>query len=105
MGRQKFLHHYLPAHLIAALFAAGLWETVFSRCKSDDPYKDEEKPGVSFEKYPAIYTAAYITFNITVLAALVWCFVFFSPLIYATPLSAREVIKRKWLDISLSFAK
>ncbi|KTB10752.1 Dolichyl-phosphate-mannose--protein mannosyltransferase 4 [Nakaseomyces glabratus] len=105
MGRQKFLHHYLPAHLIAALFAAGLWETVFSRCKSDDPYKDEEKPGVSFEKYPAIYTAAYITFNITVLAALVWCFAFFSPLIYATPLSAREVIKRKWLDISLSFAK
>ena len=30
MGRQRFLHHYLPAHLASALVAGALIEFIFN---------------------------------------------------------------------------
>lgn len=105
MGRQKFLHHYLPAHIFAALFAVAVWEVIFSECKSLDSSNNEEKPGAAFNKQPAIYNKPYFIFNVLLLCALVWFFIYFSPLIYGEPMTVEQVQDRLWLDITLNYAK
>lgn len=105
MGRQKFLHHYLPAHLIAALFSVGVWELLFSQCKSYDPSNDEEKPGSSYDRQPEVSGKSYLIFNIVVLSGMIWFFIYFAPLIYGTPLTPEQVQNRMWMDITLNYAK
>lgn len=106
MGRQKFLHHYLPAHLIASLFSAGVWELVFTNNRALNIFKDEEDPSNPHESRPKIYNLALTIFFIAISVAVVAFFVYFSPLVYGDrSLAAHEVLSRQWLNIRLHFAK
>lgn len=106
MGRQKFLHHYLPAHLLASMFTAALWEIVFSDCKSLDPEKDEEAPGAKYESSPEIQTKILYTFFGLMALAIGWFFWYFSPFVYGdVTLTPEQVSNRKWLNMELNFAK
>lgn len=106
MARQKFLHHYLPAHLVAAMFTAALWEVVFSDCKSLDPEKDEDLPGVQYQYSPQVYTKILWTIFAIMSVAVVWFFLYFSPFTYGNvELTPEQVLRRKWLNMELSFAK
>jgi len=137
MGRQLFLHHYLPAHLASALVAGALLEFVFdiepldSRdsfsdafTKSDSvlttdgsaksaagkaakksltngPARTPVRQRLGQQSLWAMWAAAVV-----VLAAVGWSFVYFAPLTYGTPgLTVEEVVKRKWLNYDLHFAK
>ncbi|QLQ79993.1 hypothetical protein HG537_0C06420 [Torulaspora globosa] len=106
MGRQKFLHHYLPAHLIASLFTAALWEVILSNCKSLNPDKDEDLAGEQYEFTPKIYTKLlWLTFGI-MSAAVIGFFLYFSPFVYGNvSLTPEQVLRRKWFNMELSFAK
>lgn len=106
MARQKFLHHYLPAHLIACLFSGALSEVIFSDCKSLDLEKDEDISGASYERNPKVYVKPYTVFLVCVSCAVAWFFVYFSPLVYGdVSLSPSEVVSREWFDIELNFSK
>lgn len=94
MNRQKFLHHYLPAHLIAALFTGGVAEFICSnnRLNSGRPM------GVNKRRL-----------NLLVLLAttgMIWFFFYFKPVSYGdVSLPPEEVQKRQWLDMKLHYAK
>ena len=105
MARQKFLHHYLPAHLIAAMFTAALWETIFSDCNSISTEKDEELPGAAFERDAKVKTKILAAFFLIISVCLILFFIYFSPLVYGDEISPEEVVKRQWFDIKLNFAK
>lgn len=105
MGRQKFLHHYLPAHLIAAMFSAGIWEIIFTDNQSLDFDKDEENPINPHESRPKIHMVAYTLFCITVVVNVGSFFIYFAPLIYGLPLTVEQIKARQWLDIHLQYAK
>lgn len=127
MGRQLFLHHYLPAHLASALVTGALLEFIFNV----DPVDLIEQPQsltsgiknspsknagadsrdielrnptakrVGVESSIALWAASGI-----VLAAIIGGWWFFLPLTYGKPgLSTEEVIARKWLGYDLHFAK
>lgn len=117
MGRQLFLHHYLPAHLASALVAGALIEFVFNIEPSDitaGSIKDGDsktttksqrsrpiRERIAGQSLMATWAAAGV-----VVAALIWGFLFFAPLTYGKPgLSVDEVNRRKWLNYDLHFAK
>nr|POF26217.1 dolichyl-phosphate-mannose--protein mannosyltransferase 4 [Quercus suber] len=123
MGRQLFLHHYLPAHLASALVAGAVIEFVFNiepvdlasftdsqlqeakkGSKSTEGQKTRGKPireRIAGQSLLATWAASGV-----VLAALLWGFWFFAPLTYGAPsLSVDQVISRKWLNYDLHFAK
>ena len=127
MGRQLFLHHYLPAHLASALVTGALLEFIFNL----DPVALEEN-AVDSNKIPktsspaankkagagqkavvpakeraggngmlALWASAGV-----VMVLVVGGWWFFLPLTYGKPgLSAEEVVARKWLGYDLHFAK
>ncbi|MCJ1237043.1 hypothetical protein MMC14_005027 [Varicellaria rhodocarpa] len=124
MGRQLFLHHYLPAHLASALVTGALLEFVFNL----DPVALDEttNPPVSDGKggkkrggaiasrrrltasermggqsmFP-LWTAAGV-----VLTAVIGGWYFFLPLTYGKPgLDVAQVNARKWMGYDLHFAK
>jgi dolichyl-phosphate-mannose-protein mannosyltransferase len=117
MGRQLFLHHYLPAHLASALVAGALMEFIFNV----EPMSQEElaaqekkkpnKPTTVFGRpiRERIQSTSLLTAwaaTGAIYAALIWGFLFFAPLTYGTPgLSVDEVMSRKWLGYDLHFAK
>ncbi|AMD20971.1 HEL310Cp [Eremothecium sinecaudum] len=106
MSRQKFLHHYLPAHLIAALFSAALWEVLLSDSRSIDQYKDESNSEVPHVKTPKVYEPALVIFFIIIATATAYFLYYFSPLVYAhRGLTPAEVNARQWFNIKLHFAK
>lgn len=106
MGRQKFLHHYLPAHLIASMFSAAMWETIFTDNKSLNLEKDEEDPANAHEANPHLNYIPLILFVLVMSGALIWFFVYFSPIVYGDQsLSVADVRKREWLNIKLHFSK
>lgn len=106
MGRQKFLHHYLPAHLIASMFSAALWEWIFTDNKSLDIDKDEENPANAFEANPKNRTIIMCAFYSMLTIALVWFFIYFAPITYGdVSLTPQEVVDRQWLNVKLHFAK
>lgn len=124
MGRQLFLHHYLPAHLASALVTGALLEFIFNL----DPVALEEnvdgklagkgdktkKGGGAGTKRVvpakermggtgmlALWGAAGV-----MMAVVIGGWWFFLPLTYGKPgLSAEEVVRRKWLGYDLHFAK
>ena len=121
MGRQLFLHHYLPAHLASALVCGALLDFVFNA----EPY-DESVPAhvealngkkatgskkganalPSSPTLPTEATAASWIACAVILTILIGGFVFYAPLTYGTPgLSVDEVNARKWLGYDLHFAK
>ena len=95
MNRQKFLHHYLPAHLIAALFSGGLVEFL---CSNNSNKKTDQPKGVL-----KIRMAAFVSICAV---GVVWFFFYFRPVTYGDiSLSVEEVKRRQWLDIKLHYAK
>jgi dolichyl-phosphate-mannose-protein mannosyltransferase len=115
MGRQLFLHHYLPAHLASALVAGALIEFIFNLEPADVTNSTKEggkiatkEPGnkpirerMAGQSLLATWAASGV-----VVAAWIWGFLFFAPLTYGTPgLSVPEVQSRKWLNYDLHFAK
>jgi dolichyl-phosphate-mannose-protein mannosyltransferase len=117
MGRQLFLHHYLPAHLASALVAGALVEFIFN-VEPLSPEELDERPSRE-GKAPApqrvrpvrerigtqsLYAAWAAT--VVVWSVLGWGFWYFMPLTYGKPgLSVDEVVRRKWLGYDLHFAK
>jgi len=111
MGRQLFLHHYLPAHLASCLVTGALVEFIFS---ADAP--EPSAPRAGPKKQKRFVTArerfegqsiagAWIAMAVVLaLAALGWYF--FLPLTYGFPgLTVEQVLRRKWLGYDLHFAK
>jgi dolichyl-phosphate-mannose-protein mannosyltransferase len=115
MGRQLFLHHYLPAHLASALVAGALVEFIFNvEPLSPD---EEERPSrggragqprvrpvrerIGTQSLYAAWAATVVIWSV-----LGWGFWFFMPLTYGKPgLSVEQVVSRKWLGYDLHFAK
>jgi dolichyl-phosphate-mannose-protein mannosyltransferase len=115
MGRQLFLHHYLPAHLASCLVTGALVEFIFNI----EPIDPEATPAPAGAKghrrtrskpvrervATQSLLGAWIA-TIFILAAVTWCYLFFAPLTYGKPgLSVDQVKARKWLNYDLHFAK
>lgn len=116
MGRQLFLHHYLPAHLASALVTGGLLEFVFNV----EPNIDEPSSGRSGKKgateqkshLPAreklsgqSHLSSWAALGV-ILALIIGGWYWFLPLTYGYPgLSVPEVNARMWLGYDLHFAK
>ncbi|KAI1416057.1 glycosyltransferase family 39 protein [Hypoxylon sp. FL1857] len=118
MGRQLFLHHYLPAHLASCLIVGALLEFVFNAEPSaEDPTYHEIKSGKKQAPGPKRHITARERFAgqsmvpawiaCSVILALVFAgWYFFLPLTYGYPgLSVDQVLRRKWLGYDLHFAK
>lgn len=117
MVRQRFLHHYLPAHLASTLVAGALVEFIFNldpKTLSDDPPSPGKQPTVSVRtrfitaKERLGFTSMLAAWAATglVLSVTIWGFWFFAPLTYGTPgLNVEQVLARKWLGYDLHFAK
>lgn len=98
MSRQKFLHHYLPAHLIASLFTATFWETVASNMKSNDYMTDKKSLDSRLKR------SKYIIILSGFIVSMTWCFFYFAPITYGTvSLTQEEICEREWLNIQLAF--
>lgn len=124
MGRQLFLHHYLPAHLASCLVTGALVEFIFNV----DPILDDETSSVIAAKKDKVVSkvpektrrsfqtaqerlkgqSMFATWVATavVLAVVIYGFYFFFPLTYGWPgLNPQQVNARKWLGYDLHFAK
>jgi dolichyl-phosphate-mannose-protein mannosyltransferase len=112
MGRQLFLHHYLPAHLASCLVTGALVEFVFC-IEPQDPEVSTAAKGhrrtpsrpVRERVASSSLIGSWIATGV-ILAAVFWCFLFFAPLTYGNPgLDVAQVNARKWLGYDLHFAK
>ncbi|KAG5934619.1 hypothetical protein E4U59_006081 [Claviceps monticola] len=109
MGRQLFLHHYLPSHLASCLVAGALVEFIFSV----EPIVDQQ----TFKKNPRKHMSARERFagqsmmgpwiaTAVIMAVVIAGWWFFLPLTYGYPgLSIEQVNRRTWLGYDLHFAK
>ncbi|KAL8791020.1 MAG: hypothetical protein Q9195_006094 [Heterodermia aff. obscurata] len=119
MGRQLFLHHYLPAHLASALVTGALLEFI---CNLDpdpplsDPGKPTKKHGVAPGFAKRNLTArdrmgwntlvTLWTVAAAVMSVVIGGWWYFLPLTYGKPgLEPAQVNARKWLGYDLHFAK
>lgn len=117
MGRQLFLHHYLPAHLASALVTGALIEFIFSQDAHEHEQAHQAAKSGKKSLVPKHHltarerfagqsmTGAWIATAVilTIIAASWW---FFLPLTYGYPgLSVEAVVRRKWLGYDLHFAK
>lgn len=118
MGRQLFLHHYLPAHLASALVTGALIEFVFNiepasideiaqgsgSITKKETGKDRSRPvreRLATQSLLATWAATG-----AILSVIIWSFWYFAPLTYGTPgLSVEQIVARKWLNYDLHFAK
>ncbi|QPG73606.1 hypothetical protein FOA43_000918 [Brettanomyces nanus] len=101
MHRQKFLHHYLPAHLLAALFSGGMLEFLFTDNRNPEYAKD--KPEKELGK---IQLAIYAGTVAGLLSVLTCAFIFFAPVTYGNvSLTADEVRARQFMNMKLHFSK
>lgn len=90
MGRQLFLHHYLPAHIIAAMATAGAFDFVCMQ---------QNKPNTK------VSTRATMAIVISLIVGLAFMFLYFGPLAYGFPLAPDRVRAREWMHIDLHFNK
>jgi len=97
MNRQKFLHHYLPAHLIAGLFTGGFVE--FLCTNRSNSVRGRLGPlGIDKVKF---YVASAV-----MIAAMAWFFWYTRMITYGNfTISPQEIRKRQWFDINLHYAK
>ncbi|KAK0656397.1 glycosyltransferase family 39 protein [Cercophora newfieldiana] len=117
MGRQLFLHHYLPAHLASALVTGAIIEFIFSTDSAENEaayqaIKAGKKPAVAKrhvsarERYAGQSLLASWIAALVILAAIGAGWYFFLPLTYGYPgLTVEQVLRRKWLGYDLHFAK
>lgn len=89
MGRQKFLHHYLPAHLIAALFAGCFLEFLFTDNVVEDEHAPRDRPG-----HQTVFTVPYAITAGVFVAALAFFFVLYAPVTYGHVALLVEQVKR-----------
>ncbi|KAH8732906.1 Dolichyl-phosphate-mannose-protein mannosyltransferase-domain-containing protein [Phaeosphaeriaceae sp. PMI808] len=111
MGRQLFLHHYLPAHLASCLVTGALVEFIFciEPMDAESPtikgHRRTQSRPVRERVATTSQLGSWIAAGIILLAVL-WSFLFFAPLTYGKPgLSVPQVNSRKWLGYDLHFAK
>ncbi|ODM19828.1 hypothetical protein SI65_04814 [Aspergillus cristatus] len=121
MGRQRFLHHYLPAHLASALVAGALVEFIFNlqpiSVNQTTTETTDDPSGKSRTAAPRRFVqasermgtksivAGWIA-TLVILGATIYGFWFFAPLTYGTPgLDVAGVNARRWLGYDLHFAK
>lgn len=126
MGRQLFLHHYLPAHLASALVTGALLEFIFNvdpidlteqpqsisqgktgtkkgnaGVRETEPRNSTSRQRLGAQSLLALWAAAGVV--MTVVIGGWW---YFLPLTYGKPgLSVEQVVARKWLGYDLHFAK
>jgi dolichyl-phosphate-mannose-protein mannosyltransferase len=113
MGRQLFLHHYLPAHLASSLVAGALIEFIFNT----EPVVDDDARKTAPEKVKRGFQspqerlkgqsmiATWIAVGV-IMSAVLYGWWFFLPLTYGRPgLTVEQVNARKWLGYDLHFAK
>lgn len=117
MGRQLFLHHYLPAHLASALVAGAVIEFIFNIEPSDltnFTIKDgsnktttrNQRSRPIRERIAGQSLLPTWAATAVLVVALTWSFFFFAPLTYGTPgLTVEEIGRRKWLGYDMHFAK
>jgi dolichyl-phosphate-mannose-protein mannosyltransferase len=112
MGRQLFLHHYLPAHLASCLVTGALLEFVFNV----EPVLDEALSKINKKAkrthLPAREKLAGQNLLVSwaavgvIMTIVIGGWYFFLPLTYGYPgLTVPEVNARKWLGYDLHFAK
>lgn len=113
MGRQLFLHHYLPAHLASALVTGALLEFIFNvePVIDDSAFIKNGKKTVK-KHLPAREKLAGQNLMTSwaalgvLLAIVIGGWYFFLPLTYGYPgLTVPQVQARKWLGYDLHFAK
>ncbi|CEO58618.1 Dolichyl-phosphate-mannose--protein mannosyltransferase 4 [Penicillium brasilianum] len=121
MGRQRFLHHYLPSHLVSTMVTGALIEFIFNlqpldpataAPPVDDPsgkakaYRNPGRFVTAKERMGRRSVIAGWIATLVILAFTIYGFVFFAPLTYGTPgLDVDGVLARKWLNYDLHFAK
>ncbi|KAI9712924.1 MAG: hypothetical protein M1828_001520 [Chrysothrix sp. TS-e1954] len=133
MGRQLFLHHYLPAHLASALVSGALLEFIFNvepgaTSTSANVIEAMSPNDASFGKKAAPKPATkqqlqerrrpireriggqslMMTWAAAgvVIAVIASGYILFAPLTYGRPgLDVEQVLRRKWLNYDLHFAK
>jgi dolichyl-phosphate-mannose-protein mannosyltransferase len=113
MGRQLFLHHYLPSHLASTLVTGALLEFIFNVEPVIDDASYAKKKGAAPKKHlPAREKLAGQNLTIewaavvVIMTVVIGGWYFFLPLTYGYPgLSVEEVLRRKWLGYDLHFAK
>lgn len=91
MGRQLFLHHYLPAHVIGSLLTAGLVDFIAGQL---------DGPNLKYRS--SKFTTALVSLMITMVVA---CFLFLAPLTYGLTLSPKAVQSREIFRTQLHFNK
>ena len=130
MGRQLFLHHYLPAHLASALVSGALVEFIVNvdpigvtegsdtasyALLSQDEKEARSRKASHLTDGPSIESKNRLGQQSTlatwaaaglVLTLVIGGWYFFLPLTYGKPgLSVEQVLARKWLGYDLHFAK
>ncbi|KAK9478768.1 Dolichyl-phosphate-mannose-protein mannosyltransferase-domain-containing protein [Lipomyces japonicus] len=111
MGRQLFLHHYLPAHLASALAAGavldffytspGAFHVVLRR----QPAPSATHATEPIKVYPPSSRWSWLVSGV-IISVLIAVFKFFAPFTYGSPgLDVQQVVDRKWLNFDLHFAK
>ena len=117
MGRQLFLHHYLPAHLASTLVTGALVEFIFSQDAIEHEVAHQAAKAGKKTAAPKHHLTArerfagqslmgsWIAAGV-ILAIVAASWYFFLPLTYGFPgLSVEQVVRRKWLGYDLHFAK
>ncbi|CZT42214.1 protein O-mannosyl-transferase 1 [Rhynchosporium secalis] len=113
MGRQLFLHHYLPAHLASALVTGALLEFIFNVEPLIDDVPADKKTHAparkhlpAREKIPGQNLLASWAAVGVILTIVIGGWYYFLPLTYGYPgLDVAQVNARKWLGYDLHFAK
>lgn len=123
MGRQLFLHHYLPAHLASALVTGALVEFIFNiepatfeevaNNNANVTNSDKNKKGYSAgtsrpvrERIASQNLLGTWAAVVAILTIVIGSFIYFAPLTYGSPgLEVDQVNARKWLNYDLHFAK
>lgn len=97
MNRQKFLHHYLPAHLIAALFTGGFAEFL-STNRSTEVRKGLPPLGIMKGRLRFA--------TVSIILAVAWFFWWTKVIVYGNyTLPPEELRMRQMLDITLHYVK
>ncbi|KAK3337386.1 glycosyltransferase family 39 protein [Cercophora scortea] len=120
MGRQLFLHHYLPSHLASTLVTGALVEFIFTgdsveheatfealkSGKKTDTATTKKHHVTARERYSGQSTLPAWIAAIVILSLTFAGWYFFLPLTYGYPgLTVEQVVRRKWLGYDLHFAK
>lgn len=87
MGRQLFLHHYLPAQAIGCLLVAGLVDVVLGGA---------DTPNSRFRTSLAQKIIAAVLVLLTLAH-----YIYFAPLCYGTPMQQNQIAAREWFNIEL----